>query len=304
MKVGLIIPTLNAGPQFVELLKSIEMQDLAPHHKLIIDSASEDATTRTAESFGYEVISIRRADFDHGATRNIGLSLPADIEILVFLTQDVILANRNSLSNLLAVFADPQVGAGYGRQLPHLHAGAIAAHARMFNYREVSYCCDADNARARGIKAVFMSNSFAAYRRTALEEVGGFPNRVILGEDTCVAAKMILSGWKISYSAEAAAYHSHDYTLWQETRRYFDIGAFHASESWILGNFGAAGGEGRKYVISELKYLWNTGHYALILCSLMRNAAKLLAYHSGRRHKYYPSALKRRLSLNKNFWLE
>jgi rhamnosyltransferase len=45
-----------------------------------------------------------------------------------------------------------------------------------------------------GIKAVFLSNSLAAYRRSALMAVGGFPKNVISGEDTIVAARLLLAG--------------------------------------------------------------------------------------------------------------
>jgi rhamnosyltransferase len=302
MNIGLIIPTLNAGSQFIELVESIKRQDIALQYKLIIDSASDDGTVAAAQCYGFDVIKIERAEFDHGATRNMGLGVSTDIDVLVFLTQDVILASPDSLRNLISVFVDSQVGAVYGRQLPHKYAGVLAAHARLFNYRGESSCRNLDDARSCGIKAVFMSNSFAAYRRKALEEVGGFPNRIILGEDVCVAAKMILKGWKTSYCAEAMVYHSHDYTLWEEFRRYFDIGAFHCSESWILGNFGCANSEGKRFVMSELNYLWNNGFKALIPYSIFRNAAKFLAYQLGRRQRYFPLALKRRLSHNRSYW--
>lgn len=39
---------------------------------------------------------------------------------------------------------------------------------------------------------------------------------------------MVLAGWYNAYCAEAKVYHSHNYTILQEVRRYFDTGAFHA----------------------------------------------------------------------------
>ena len=106
-----------------------------------------------------------------------------------------------------------------------------------------------------GIKAAFMSNSFAAYRREALMAVGGFPKHVIFAEDMYVAAKMLMAGWKVVYEGSACCRHSHNYTIIEEFRRYFDMGVFHAREPWIRENFGGAGGEGLRYVKSELKYL-------------------------------------------------
>jgi rhamnosyltransferase len=49
--------------------------------------------------------------------------------------------------------------------------------------------------------------------------VGGFPAHTIMNEDTYVAGKMLTRGWKISYVAEAAVHHSHDYRFSEEFRR-------------------------------------------------------------------------------------
>jgi len=76
-----------------------------------------------------------------------------------------------------------------------------------------------ENARHRGFKAIFFSNSFGAYRRKALEEVGGFPKDVNFGEDTVVAGHLLLAGWKIAYAADAEVYHSHSYSICEEFQR-------------------------------------------------------------------------------------
>lgn len=302
MRIGLVIPTLNAGSQFGELLDSISNQDIEVQYKLVIDSASEDNTVELARQYGYNIVSIKRTEFDHGATRNIGLQLPVEVDVLIFLTQDIILASPAALRNLTVAFSDKQVGAVYGRQLPHRHAGVLSTHARLFNYRDVSYYHTLENAESMGIKAVFFSNSFSAYRKKALEEVGGFPNGVIFGEDVCAVAKIILAGWKICYSANAIVYHSHEYSLYEEFRRYFDIGAFHSSQRWILDYFGRAEGEGKKFVVSELDYLLRSGNTFLIPYALVRNATKFIAYQLGSHQKYLPFAVKRFMTQNINYW--
>ncbi len=152
-----------------------------------------------------------------------------------------------------------------------------------------------------GFKSIFISNSFAAYRREALMAVGGFPRNVIFGEDTVTAAKLLLSGWKIAYVAEAQVYHSHSYSWRQEFRRYFDIGVLHARESWLLEEFGGAGGEGGRFVRSELSYLWPK-HWWLIPSALIRTALKLVGYRLGRIEKKLSVRWKRRLSMHRRFW--
>jgi rhamnosyltransferase len=152
-----------------------------------------------------------------------------------------------------------------------------------------------------GFKTIFISNSFAAYRRTALMEGGGFPKDVIFGEDTITAAKLLLGGWKIAYVAEAKVYHSHSYTWTQDFKRYFDIGVLHARESWLLEEFGGAGGEGGRFVRSELSYLWPR-YWWLIPSALIRTALKLVGYRLGRIEKKLSLRWKRRLSMHRRFW--
>lgn len=152
-----------------------------------------------------------------------------------------------------------------------------------------------------GIKTIFISNSFAAYRRTALIAVGGFPGDVIFGEDTITAAKLLLAGGKIAYVAEAQVFHSHNYTWAQDFRRYFDIGVLHRRESWLLQEFGSAGSEGGRFVQSELRYLWSR-RWWLVPSALIRTALKFVGYRLGRNEERLSLGWKRRLSMHSSFW--
>ncbi|HQS03619.1 MAG TPA: glycosyltransferase, partial [Halothiobacillus sp.] len=224
-----------------------------------------------------------------------------DADIIVFMTQDAILANAFALENLVRAFDDPDVGVAYGRQLPHSDAKPLGSHARLFNYPSKSYVATLADRERMGIKAAFSSNSFAAYRRSALMAVGGFPRNIILGEDTFVAAKMLLAGLKVAYQADALVYHSHDYSLRQEFRRYFDIGVFHAREAWLLDAFGKPEGEGGRFVRSELFYLFKQAPW-LIPSALLRTGLKYLGYRLGRAERGLPLGLKRLFSMHRGFW--
>jgi rhamnosyltransferase len=152
-----------------------------------------------------------------------------------------------------------------------------------------------------GIKTIFISNSFAAYRREALMTVGGFPGDVIFGEDTITGAKLLLANWKIAYVSDAEVYHSHSYTWTQDFKRYFDIGVLHARESWLLDEFGQASGEGLRFVRSELHYLWPR-HPGLVISTLIRTVLKLTAYRLGKMERRLSPASKRRLSMHRTYW--
>lgn len=300
--INVVVPTLNAAkdwPQFTPALLAC----VRPEHVLIIDSESTDETVKLARMTGFQVHSVARAEFNHGGTRQLAAEMLPNSDILVYMTQDSVLAGPNALSNLLKPFADPQVGAACGRQLPRQGAEAIEEHARLFNYPATSDVRSLESREKLGIKAIFLSNSLSAYRRSALVKVGGFPKDVIFGEDTITAARLLLAGYKLAYVAEACAYHSHSYTPTQEFRRCFDIGVLHSRERWILAEFGQAMGEGKRFVISELSYLQHRDAWQ-IPSALLRTVFKLLGYRLGRMESRLTPKMKRRLSLHSGFWTD
>ncbi len=304
MKVGLIIPTLNAGKNFRTLLEQIAVQDLTLK-KLIVDSESTDETINLAEKFGFEVLTVQRKNFNHGATRQLAVKYLLEkfsIDAIIFLTQDVLLYDEKTLSTLVKIFdEDSTVGLTYGRQLPHKDATLEAKILRQFNYPAESQLKSLDDKKIYGIKTALNSNSFAAYRVDALKSVGGFPAQVILSEDMYVAAKMLLDGWKIFYNASAQVYHSHNYTAAQEFHRYFDIGVFHSRESWIRETFGSAEGAGKKFVLMKLKALWKENPLDCI-GAICRDGAKFFGYRLGRLEKFLPKSFCKMLAMTKNYF--
>ncbi len=301
-RVGLVVPTLNAGPKWPDWLDRADRQSIGFAHKLVIDSSSDDRTAELARASGYEVVSIARKDFNHGGTRQKACDLLDDCDILLYLTQDALFASSDAAAKLVAAFDDPSAAIAYGRQLPHADAGPIGAHARLFNYPAAGARKSQADIRRLGIKTAFCSNSFAAYRRRDLLAIGGFASNVIFGEDTHVAARLLLSGKTIHYVGEAEVYHSHDYTMAEDFRRYFDIGVFFSREPWIMNAFGAAEGEGLRFMRSEVTYLMKNAPW-LLPSALARMALKYTAYQLGKNEKHLSQRQKQRLSMNKAFWL-
>lgn len=222
-------------------------------------------------------------------------------DILLYMTQDALPVDASSFATLCSAFEDSQVGAACGRQLPRPGADVIERHARLFTYPDCSTKRNLDSRMQIGIKAAFLSNGFAAYRRSALLQVGGFPGNVIVAEDSVVAARLLMAGWNVAYVAEAVAVHSHSFTIRQEFSRYFDTGVHHAREPWMRETFGAAGAEGKRFVLSELSYL-RTHRISLIPSALFRTFSKLVAFQLGLQVKHLPLVINRSLSLQPSLW--
>ncbi|MGA4323127.1 glycosyltransferase family 2 protein [Ectopseudomonas hydrolytica] len=302
MSVALIIPTRNAGAHLERLLPALARQTLQPDEFLVVDSSSRDDSVARLRDAGARVEVIEPGQFNHGGTRRWA-SQQVAADVLIYLTQDAIPATPDTFARIVgALHGEPDIGVAYGRQLPHADAGLLGAQARRFNYPPVSRTKRLADAGELGIKTCFSSDSFSVYRRDALEAVGGFPEDVIGSEDAYVAARMLLAGYAVRYAADAEVHHSHDYRLLEEFRRYFDIGVFYGRERWIGEAFGAASGEGLRYVKAELQAVLAAGALWRVPEVLLRTAAKLLGYRIGQGERYLDVGLKRRLSMFPGYW--
>lgn len=297
---SIIIPTLNASRQLGNLLKSLRHQTI-PCEILVIDSSSADDTARIAEADGVKVMTVKRAEFDHGGSRTLAAA-EAKSDIVVFITQDAIPVNEYAVEKLLGPFADEKIGAAHGRQVALPDASPFAVHSRLFNYPESSSVRSFDDRHTYGIKTPFLSNAFAAYRKSAMDEIGWFRRGLISTEDTYAGARLLAAGYKLAYVSDATVYHSHNYSVVEEFRRYFDIGVFHKNEAWISETFGNAGGEGLRYLRSELKFLMQKGKFYLFPEFCIRNGMKFVGYHLGLHHPKLPMSIIKRLSRNPQWW--
>jgi rhamnosyltransferase len=302
MRTALIIPTRNAAPYLDRLLPALAQQTLQPDEFFVVDSQSSDDSVARLRAAGARVEVIAASSFNHGGTRQWA-SQQVDAEVLIFLTQDAVPCKPDSLAKLKAgLLSEDDIGVAYGRQLPHPHAGLLARQARQFNYPAHSRTKRLADAAEFGIKTCFSSDSFAAYRRSALRAVGGFPLDVIGSEDAYVAGRLLQAGYAVRYSADACVEHSHDYSMLDEFRRYFDIGTFYGREPWIAETFGHASGEGMRYVRAEVDALHNAGALHRLPEIFLRSALKLIGYKLGYNEQHLPRALKQKISMFAAYW--
>lgn len=301
MNLSIIIPTYNAENYLLKFLEKIKKQSIKEYELIIIDSSSKDNTVQIAKQFTDNVIVIPQSEFDHGGTRAKAAKIVKG-EVVVFLTQDALPYDEHTIENIIKVFEDEKVGAAYGRQLSYEDTNFFGKHLREFNYPDITIRRTKDDIKKYGIKTAQLSNSFAAYRKSVLMETENFKDGLILGEDVYTGAKMILRGYNLVYTHEAKVYHSHSYTVWEEFKRYFDIGVFHKCENWILESFGKAEGEGMKYIKSEVRYLLKNGAWYLLPEWFIRNGMKYLGYKLGQKYEKLPMWLVKKFSMHHRWW--
>ncbi len=296
--IGLIIPTLNAQQHFAN---SPYLSDIISRYPtLIIDSSSTDLTVATAERLGATVLTIPKASFNHGATRELARQA-LNTDIVVFLTQDAIPHHADLIEQLVApLLQDETIAVTYGRQIPHSNADVFEAFPRTYNYGVEPQVRGLDDAAHYGVYTFFCSNSCAAWRSSALNMMGGF-KAVLTNEDYFTVAELLVHGYKVAYVPSAIVRHSHRYTLWQEFQRYFDTGYVRAQNPLIQQLAGQAENRGVGFLMALLKHLWQT-QPLLIPYALLQSGVKWLGYRVGFYAKPLPLFIKRRLSQQVGYW--
>lgn len=300
--VAIIVLTRNAGALWPQWIQAIQQQTILAGRYMVIDTESTDDTVLLAAQAGFEIYRVRKEHFNHGGTRRWAAEQCLEAKYLVYLTQDAILTQTDSLECLLApLLHDPEVALAYGRHVPRPNADLLEQHARLYNYPAQSATYRQDDFAQMGYRAAFASDVYAVYRAEALHQVGNFPEHIIVSEDSYLCARLLLAGWKAVYSAESTVEHSHQYSLVQLARRYFDVGVFHALEAELLHRIGKPDQEAGRYVKSLIRFLAQRKPYLLPWAGL-QTLVKLLAFRLGKRYQSLPHRWCERISLQAAYW--
>ena len=301
-KVDVIIPAYRPREEFAGLLDALCSQSY-PIENIIVMNTEEKFWKKTWEEKNplVEVHHLTKEEFDHGATRRRGAEL-SDAEILVFMTQDALPADRKLIGSLVtAIQENEKVGAAYARQLPKSDCGFLEKYTRSFNYPSESCLKTEKDLATRGIKTYFCSNVCAAYDHKIYNEIGGFPEHAIFNEDMIYAGWMVKKGYGVAYVAEARVYHSHNYSCAQQFHRNFDLGVSQAEHPEIFEGVPSEG-EGIRLVKKSMAYLTKTGHIWMIPGLFFQSASKYAGYFLGKRYKKLPEKLILSCTMSPEYW--
>src|SRR5690242_5485595 len=163
--ISVVIPTKDGGEDLRRCLDRIAAQRVdAEVEVVVVDSGSRDGSVAVAREHGATVHEIPPAEFNHGATRNLGASL-ARGDVLVFTSQDAYAADEHWLARLTAPLAEPQVGGAYGRQVAHVDATPPERYFMDFLYGPRSRTQRAAGPHELSMETTLFSNVCSAMRR-------------------------------------------------------------------------------------------------------------------------------------------
>lgn len=306
LEVDVIIPVYRPSRKFLELLDMLELQSL-PIGKIILINTEKKYFDQLTEGTNFwekhkklVVKHITKEEFDHGGTRNFGVSL-SKAPYFIMMTDDAVPADEQLVERLLAPFEDEKVGMAYARQMPTEECGVIERYTRSFNYPDTSCLKSDEDLKNMGIKAFFASNVCAAYRRDVFDRLKGFTDHTIFNEDMIYARGLLNAGYRIAYAADAKVVHSHNYSGKEQLKRNFDLGVSHADYPEIFSGLSTES-EGIRLVKKTCAYLFSIGKPWLVFKLVWQSGCKYLGYFLGKRYKNLPRNMIKNFSMNKGYW--
>lgn len=235
--VGAVAIGRNEGDRLIRSLTSLKGKI---DHVVYVDSGSTDASVERAREMGIEVVELDLSiPFTAARARNAGFGrlceIAPDVEFVQFLDGDCELVDGWKEAALASFAAEPDLAVVCGRRRERF------PEATMWNrIIDAEWDSPIGEARACGGDALM--------RRAALDQVNGYREDLIAGEEPEMCFRMREKGWRIRRIDAEMTLHDADMTRmsqwWQRCRR--------AGHTWAEG-VAIHGASEERYRVGELR---------------------------------------------------
>ena len=339
--VDVIIPSYKPDQKLRKLLELLLRQSYPIQNIIIINTEKSLLDPALIpEDARISVTHIRKDQFDHGASRNLGVS-KSDAELFLMMTEDAVPKDTTLVERLVRVFeTDPYkdaapvpasaddtallgetdtadgyadgdighgkaargpIGAVYGRQLATQESSYDEQYARQFNYPAQSFVKTQQDIARLGIKTYFESNVCCMYRRDIFDRLGGFIDHTIFNEDMIYCGKLLQAGYASAYEASAEVYHAHHYSGCQQFHRNFDLGVSQADHPEIFEGIRSET-EGIRLVKETARHFLKEGKPWILVELVWKSGWKFLGYRLGKQYRRLPGWMIRMCTMSPSYW--
>lgn len=219
--ISVVIPVKDGQRYLDAVLKGVFNQEIdAKFEVIIIDSGSTDRTLEIVRRYPVKLYQIKAAEFNHGLTRNFGIS-KSQGKFIILMTADAIPGNKYWMGKLVnSLEVDGSVAGAYSRQLPHpgAHPLTKARVSRFFTADKLRRESKIErieeyNKLSPKEKHRFCSfdNVSSCIRKEVWERIPF--SKTDFAEDLQWSKKVLEAGYKIVYQPESVVYHSHDFSI-------------------------------------------------------------------------------------------
>lgn len=226
-KVSIVIPTLNAGPEFQILLRKLRLQKAVREVEIVVvDSGSTDNTVLWARQAGCKVVCILPAEFSHSYARNRGAD-EANGDYLLFMVQDAYPIGDYWLHGMLHYLwdhADQNVVAAscaeYSRSDSDMMYDAMVnthyrflgclAYDRIGEHQGDDHMALRSQGQLSDVSCLIARERFMQYRY-----------RGDYAEDLDLGIRLIKDGYRVAMLASVKVIHSHNRPAYYYLKRTF-----------------------------------------------------------------------------------
>ena len=252
VKIDIICPLYNAEKYIDKLHGSFLKQKQVNINEIkYILTECGDNTEKILKSKKIKYKKIPKKDFSHSLVREEA-AMSSSSDILVFVTQDVVIEDDLWLYNLTKDIIKNRCEAAFSRQITKYNN--IEKYTREKNYPEKSYIVSKDDLDTMGLRTFFFSDASSAIKTDVFKTLNGYDNKDLpISEDMYIAYKIIMNGYKIKYCSNSIVYHSHNFTLREIYDRYKLTGKFF-KENRYLDQYGTTGSGANlaKYILKRI----------------------------------------------------
>lgn len=251
MNIDIICPLYNAENYIEKLHKSLLKQknvSISNIYYILTESTDRTEEILKKNELNYKVI--ERKDFSHSLVRERA-ALKSKSDILVFITQDIVIEDDLWLYHLIKDIEKGKCEAAYSRQISKFNN--IEKYTREKNYPDKSSAVSKKDLKKLGLRTFFFSDASSAIKTSVFKELNGYDGKNLpISEDMYIAYKLIMNDYRIKYEADSIVYHSHKFKLKELYARYKLTGKFFKENSY-LDKYGTnkSGGGLAKYILKR-----------------------------------------------------
>jgi glycosyltransferase involved in cell wall biosynthesis len=226
-QVSVVIPTLNAGPEFAWLLRKLQSQRAVRAVEIVVvDSGSRDGTVELARQAGATLVEIPPGEFTHSHARNLGAQA-AGGEYVLFMVQDAFPIGEHWIHAMLRALRDPA----------HVKLAAVSCSEYSRSDSDLMYDAMIDtHYRFLGCLEQDRIGSHAGDDHMSLRSQGQLSDVACLiardlflryryrgdyAEDLDLGIRLIKDGWQVGMLASVKVVHSHNRPAYYYLKRSF-----------------------------------------------------------------------------------
>lgn len=229
ISIDVVCPLYKAEDYIDNLIFGLKSQEGIIFNKVVFaitEWTGMEAVVDKIKIEGYACFFVKPGNFSHSLTRQKAIYNYCESNIVIMMSQDVNLCNKNALYELAKSITD-EVVYSFGRQI--CKKKTIEYYVRKKNYGDENIVVSIEDVERMQLKTFFASDAFAAYNRQVFLSLNGYDSvHMMMNEDMYYAKKILEAGYKKEYVASAVVEHSHKFSLKQLYNRYCQTGKWFA----------------------------------------------------------------------------